>query len=329
MATRDETRDIIRGLTALEMVLINASTLRIFSHSSHIGFTYADTIFPTFAFLAGMSRSKTPRDLKLIGLGIVLNFILVFVEMRSDGIRIPGVLQRLGIASILAHRYTASSLYAAILVFIIWTALSFYLAENMMSPFTKFSETAQTRIDHAVFGRHIYGRDGDPEGLLGCLTTSITIAIGKWIHQARLHSSTLFLIAASMITISTASHLMMPRFTPISKELWTPPFIFVSAGYTILKSMLVKAVKPYIPSKLRLLLRSMGQRSIEVYLISTLLALALRHAYRGASMWVRMVSVVEGFVGGSGADFLVSLSFALGVGVLAVGLVKSDVKVRI
>src|SRR5690349_14629008 len=99
---RDPARDVVRGLTALEMTFVNVSGLRWTDHSPYIGqITYADTIFPCFAFLSGMSPTPIRRSLGLVGIGLSLNTVSAFANGKA--VRIPGVLQRLGLASLVAN----------------------------------------------------------------------------------------------------------------------------------------------------------------------------------------------------------------------------------
>ncbi|RUP42879.1 hypothetical protein BC936DRAFT_137948 [Jimgerdemannia flammicorona] len=122
--------DLLRGLTVFSMILVNTSNPGSFSflqHTAWTGMTFADTIFPTFLFIVGVSiplalnperhlsgldmrswRTKTTRrilvrGLKLWCIGFVLLNLVPYIGMRwfvspeEAFLRIPGVLQRIAV----------------------------------------------------------------------------------------------------------------------------------------------------------------------------------------------------------------------------------------
>lgn len=113
---RIKSLDVFRGFSIVLMIFVNygGGEYRIFRHSPWNGITIADVIFPWFAWIMGVSiaikikselRNSLPkstilakialRSFSLIVLGIILT------NLRQDDLntlRIPGVLQRLGVA---------------------------------------------------------------------------------------------------------------------------------------------------------------------------------------------------------------------------------------
>src|SRR5690606_13320990 len=109
--------DFLRGLTIMLMILVNTpgSWSYVYPpllHAEWDGLTLADFVFPFFLFIVGISisiayRHKKKdqdtykkiliRSLKLIGLGLFLNTFLPYYPFLEESIRIPGVLQRIGI----------------------------------------------------------------------------------------------------------------------------------------------------------------------------------------------------------------------------------------
>src|SRR3974390_553555 len=100
------------------MIIVNSpgDTGTVYSHLSHStwnGWTFADTVFPSFLFIVGVSlvftfaKQKTKgtsdpafmllslrRAAILFGLGLFLN---IFPTFHLSAIRIPGVLQRIAL----------------------------------------------------------------------------------------------------------------------------------------------------------------------------------------------------------------------------------------
>ena len=107
--TRLESLDVFRGLTMAAMVIVNnpgdwGHVYRPLLHAEWDGWTPTDLIFPFFLFIVGitltLSRSQTswPRLLRRTALLIGLGLLLVgFPSYQPDTMRIPGVLQRIGL----------------------------------------------------------------------------------------------------------------------------------------------------------------------------------------------------------------------------------------
>ncbi|KAG9320290.1 hypothetical protein KVV02_005908 [Mortierella alpina] len=115
--------DLLRGLAILVMITCNAqmgdAVFYILAHPEWIGFTIADTVFPSFLFITGCTlplsvradpnpapgshyyRNHALRILKrsiiIWFLGVVLNLYgLVQLHVAADQFRWPGVLNRIG-----------------------------------------------------------------------------------------------------------------------------------------------------------------------------------------------------------------------------------------
>ncbi|KAG0271194.1 hypothetical protein BGZ95_001038 [Linnemannia exigua] len=115
--------DLLRGLAILVMITCNAqmgdNAFWILTHPAWIGFTIADTVFPSFLFITGCTLplsvradpNPTPgnnyyrnnalrilkRSLIIWGLGVILNLYgLVQLHVAADQFRWPGVLNRIG-----------------------------------------------------------------------------------------------------------------------------------------------------------------------------------------------------------------------------------------
>ena len=115
-----ESLDVFRGATIAAMILVNnpGDWNTVFSpllHSAWNGCSVADVIFPFFVFIMGcampfafarrdarsagqprISVRVIRRAITLIALGVVLNLVAVVPDVAA--VRLPGVLQRLGLA---------------------------------------------------------------------------------------------------------------------------------------------------------------------------------------------------------------------------------------
>jgi len=325
--SRDPVRDVVRGLTSLEMTFVNISSLQWTAHSGYVGqVTYADTIFPCFAFLSGMSPAPIRRNVGLIGIGLSLQTVSAFANGKD--LRIPGVLQRLGLASILASEPSLGLLqkYYGLPLVALWYTISLFGSTGsnpLAHPDYDSSDqldTAQTKIDKFMFGQHIHTPTHDPEGLLGSLTTAVSMLIGQAFQLQTLSKSQKALESIGMIAVGEALHFMLPKYAPISKSLWTPSFVLVTSGTSILKYLAVEAMVPYLPEVVQSLLVDVGRRSLEVYIISTILTMMARFG-GNESIYSRGKRTIEKMAGRAGADFFMSLSLT--------GLVAASAKVMV
>jgi predicted acyltransferase len=114
--------DAFRGLTIASMLLVNnpgdwGAVYKPLLHADWHGWSFTDWIFPFFVFISGISMtmslsrralagddkfklmlSTMKRGLIIILIGLLLNFI---PNLSFETLRWPGVLQRLGLCTIL------------------------------------------------------------------------------------------------------------------------------------------------------------------------------------------------------------------------------------
>ena len=114
--------DVFRGLAMAAMIVVNNpgnwnAVYPPLAHAPWNGWTLADIVFPSFVFIVGVTLPITRtwhvrrdtrtalqavmrRAMMLVGLGLVLNAVMAFPDLAV--VRIPGVLQRIGLAYALA-----------------------------------------------------------------------------------------------------------------------------------------------------------------------------------------------------------------------------------
>ena len=223
-------------------------------HAEWNGFTPTDLVFPLFLFIVGVSVSlaivprveagaaKAPirhaairRALRIAGLGLLLN-VVAWLAIPDAHLRIPGVLQRIGlcfaIASLLAIHASAWMRDAMALFLLL--GYGAVLLVGGMEPWTNLP----SRVDTAVFGSFVYmtdpatGRGHDPEGLLATLpalaTTLIGMRAGAWLVRGDVRRL-LGAGAACLVFGWLAQGLW-----PLNKNLWTPSYVLWAAGWSFL-----------------------------------------------------------------------------------------------
>ncbi|HLL81762.1 MAG TPA: heparan-alpha-glucosaminide N-acetyltransferase domain-containing protein, partial [Longimicrobium sp.] len=122
---RLQSLDVFRGITVAGMLLVNnpgtwSAIYPPLAHAEWHGWTPTDLIFPFFLFIVGVAmafsllpaaergaprgelmKKAAVRGLKLFGLGLILA-AFPFYDLDLANLRIPGVLQRIGIAFVAA-----------------------------------------------------------------------------------------------------------------------------------------------------------------------------------------------------------------------------------
>ncbi len=237
-------------------------------HAEWHGWTYTDTIFPFFLFLAGVSMAlsfsrrrdagASPRDLArhalvrgalVAAIGLALN-VLSYLLLHGERLRFPGVLQRIGVCIaiagpiVAAGRARAAALAAAVL-------LGGYAAILSFGPLDP-GGSIPARVDRAVFGSHTWKPEFDPEGLLSTLPAAATTLLGA-IAGERLrrvaggvNGNRSLLPRADVSTGRAARELAAAGAAaaaagwawglalPVNKSLWTPSYALLTAGLAAL-----------------------------------------------------------------------------------------------
>ncbi len=249
--------DVLRGLTVAAMLLVNdpgdwGHVWWPLEHAEWNGCTPTDLVFPLFLFIVGVSVSlaivprieagaaKAPirqaalrRAARIVGLGLLLNLV-AWLAIPEAHLRIPGVLQRIGIC------FAAAALLAVdtrprtrdALIVVLLAGYGALLLAGGMEPWTNMV----SRVDSAVFGPFVYitdpatGRGHDPEGLLATLpslaTTLIGMRAGAWLRAGDVRK----LLIAAMVCLVLG--LLAQALWPLNKNLWTPSYVLWTGGWS-------------------------------------------------------------------------------------------------
>lgn len=260
--------DIFRGLTVAAMILVNnpGSWSHVYSpflHAEWHGLTPTDLIFPFFLFIVGMSitlaytrkkadgtdsrvyRKIVSRTIKLIALGLILAAFTLdfpFVKNFSD-LRLPGVLQRIGIvfftASILFLNINWKGLLGVFICILIgyWFVMTQIPINGKLPLLTEESNLA-TVIDTRILTRAHMWKIYDPEGLLSTIPAVATSIFGMLFGKMLIANNkssgqklTFFIVSG--ITTLILGYIFSMIF-PLNKALWTSSFVLVTGGWACL-----------------------------------------------------------------------------------------------
>ena len=273
--------DVFRGLTVSAMILVNNpgswdSVYPPLRHAEWNGCTPADLVFPFFLYIVGVSLAFSCqkrrdrgdsraeimghalwRSLALIGLGLLCNGLFF---LPWDQVRIPGVLQRIGVVyglTLLLVLTTTRRLRGAITVALLggyWLAMTLLpLPGHGAGDLTPAGNLA-SRIDCHLLHGHMWTPRGDPEGFLSTLPAIATALLGTfagdWLlfrranpapglsaqHPpaagSRPHKLLIKLLFTGAVILLLG--LSWGRIFPLNKTLWTSSFAFFTAGWATL-----------------------------------------------------------------------------------------------
>ena len=258
--------DAFRGMTIAGMLLVNnpgtwSAIYPPLEHAPWHGWTPTDLIFPFFVFIVGItthisltsrareggpSAAVTAQILRrgalIILLGLLLHVFPFFPLTRLTGLRIPGVLQRIGvcyIAAALIARGRSSRDVAgitALLLLVYWGLQALVAPPGVAAPTLDVPEdTLSAWLDRAVFGKHLWqqSKTWDPEGLLSTLPAIGTCLLGVLAGRRLAGSEPLPERLNALFAIGAAgmvAGLVWNWIFPINKNLWTSSYVLFTAG---------------------------------------------------------------------------------------------------
>ncbi|HEY4080883.1 MAG TPA: heparan-alpha-glucosaminide N-acetyltransferase domain-containing protein [Burkholderiaceae bacterium] len=260
--------DAFRGFTVASMLLVNnpgewAHIYGPLEHAEWNGWAFTDWIFPFFVFISGISMTLSlgrrvgpkgslmlqtwRRGLTIIAIGLLLNSI---GHSSFDTIRIPGVLQRIGLCTILTVPLVLwCSVRGQVIALI--ALLAVYSLIQLGVPVPDAQGVVHTGslaagqdvgawIDRALLNGHLWfsSKTWDPEGLLSTLPAVASqlagVLAGQWLAAKRdaTEKAMGFMIAGLLLL--WAAQVGDAWLMPINKSLWTPPYMLLCAGWACL-----------------------------------------------------------------------------------------------
>ena len=230
------------------------------------GWTPTDLIFPFFLFIVGVSlvfssesrlRRGDSRNVLLLhafrraviifAIGLAMNYSLVLLAPSVfSGLRIPGVLQRIGIcylAASILFLYTSPRtrivVVAALLVGY-WVLMRFvpvpgYGVPGRDIPFLHPDANLAAYLDRK-FLTTLWDKTRDPEGLLSTLpaiaTALLGVFTGEWLRSKNSSQTKLIRMLLFGVVGLVAGRTWGIWF-PLNKKLWTSSYVLFTAGFAL------------------------------------------------------------------------------------------------
>ncbi len=269
--------DVFRGLTIAGMILVNMASIaepNVYPpllHAQWHGCTPPDFVFPFFLFIVGVamsfSLSKYTEENKpsgsvywrifrraaiLFALGLLLNGFWNQGVWTFDfsSIRMMGVLQRIGVAYLLASLAILKLprkgqwILAGVLLIGYWLGMMYLPVPGYGAGVLTQQGNLGAYIDRLIIPKaHLYKGDGfnfmgDPEGLFSTIPAVVSVLAGyftgQWIRNQKginfKTSINLVLFGLSCLVIGGMWNFLFP----INKKLWTSSYVVFTTGWALL-----------------------------------------------------------------------------------------------
>jgi predicted acyltransferase len=263
--------DAFRGFTIGGMVLVNnpgdwSNIYRQLGHAEWNGWTFTDWIFPFFLFISGVSMAMSlgrradagdnkialltqlsKRAAIIFLIGLTLNFIPAF---NLDTLRIPGVLQRIAICTLLAAPMVVYgnwkrecawivallSVYTMVMLFIPVPDIQGRVAAGVLEP----GRDVGAYLDRMWLEGHLWAKvkTWDPEGVFTTLPAICTLLFGvltgRWLGSSYSRADkTVWMLLMGLLSLWIGA-MIDATFMPINKSLWTTSFCIFMTGWALL-----------------------------------------------------------------------------------------------
>jgi predicted acyltransferase len=264
--------DAFRGFTIAGMMLVNnpgswSSIYPQLEHAAWNGWTFTDFIFPFFLWIVGVAMTMSfagrlergDSKSKMIGQaarrGAMLFLIGLFLTMFPFGlfgthlsfatVRIPGVLQRIGVCYFFATLIYLNTTVRGQIAWIVGLLAGYWLMLALIpvpgygaGDITPFGSLGRY-IDSMILGAHTWrgapAPGFDPEGVISTLgaiaTTLFGILVGHYLrfqdHTKEEKVCWMFFVGSVLLLLGAVFDMWMP----INKNLWTSSYVVFMAGF--------------------------------------------------------------------------------------------------
>jgi len=259
--------DAFRGFTIAAMVLVNnpgdwSNLYAQLAHAPWHGWTFTDLIFPFFLFIGGVSMALSlgrladagankpallaklaKRALLIFLIGFALNLIPQF---HVGTVRIPGVLQRIALCTVLAAPIVVYCTWRAQLAWIVgllsvYTVCMLWLpvpgsGAGVLEPGQDFGAW----IDRMFLSGHMWARSEtwDPEGLFSTLpavcSQLLGVLAGRWLQTGHGRAEQTVWLSMAGLLLLWLGAILDVILMPINKSLWTTSFCLFTTGWALL-----------------------------------------------------------------------------------------------
>lgn len=262
--------DAFRGFTIAAMMLVNnpGDWGHLYSQLAHAhwnGWTFTDWVFPFFLFISGMAMAFSlgrltqagadrPALLRKLavraGIVFLIGFALnVIPRFDFEHVRIPGVLQRIAICTLLAGPIVVygswrQQIVCIVALYAVYCALMFWVpvpdangmvAAGVLEP----GRDVGAFVDRWLMDGHLWAQSKtwDPEGLVTTLPAIANLLwgalAGRWIDQAVPRpEKTVWLLLAGLAALWVGAMLDV-ALMPINKSLWTVSYSVFTTGWAL------------------------------------------------------------------------------------------------
>jgi predicted acyltransferase len=331
-ASRLKSIDVFRGATIAAMILVNGQfshedSYRQLAHAEWHGWTFADTIFPCFLFIVGVSLTLSTasrvargedrtrllghamrRALLIFGCGVVIDYLRIpthvfpFVGFQGH-LQLTGVLQKIAVCYFMAFQiFLWAGLPGAIvgiigLNLLYLGLLHFYPVPGCGPGSLAVSCNFPGYLDESLLDGFTWNSTTfDPDGV-GAILPAITsvlfgVLAGQILRSERCPQQRVLRPLGGGIVLIAAGELLS-TWVPINKQLWTTSFAVFMAGLAAIglacSIWLVDRgpLRPWVRP-----LEILGLNSIAAYLISRLVANVPRVHVMGKSLYADILAHV-------------------------------------
>jgi predicted acyltransferase len=176
-------------------------------------------------------------------IGFVLNFMPYF---NVEKVRIPGVLQRIALCTLLAAPIVVycgwrlqlaiiAALLALYSVLMLWVPVP-GIGAGVLEPGQDFG----AYIDRILLGKHMWvqSKTWDPEGLVSTLPALCSqlfgVLAGRWLGSGVARTEqTVWMLLAGLLCLWLGA-ILDTILMPINKSLWTPSYCLLMTGWALL-----------------------------------------------------------------------------------------------
>lgn len=246
----------------------------------------AITIAVCFALMGNFSL-KLKTYLTLTVFTALLFLAYSGIEAYQE-VRIPGVLQRIGIVYFfvsllfLKTRQRTQILIAVVLLLLYWAAMALLPVPGIGIPNFEKGTNFASWLDSVLLEGHMwsYSKTWDPEGVLStvpAIVTGITgLLIGQWINRPLPKLEIVKKMALSGLLLVVLGLLWNTVF-PINKSLWTSSYVLYTAGIaTVCLSLLYYVIEVADYKKGTKLFLIWGVNPMIVFFFSSIIPQSLR-----------------------------------------------------
>lgn len=310
-AERLRTLDIFRGATVASMIVVNTpgaldDVYAPLRHATWNGWTFADTIFPSFLWIMGVAltlstatrRARGERKSALLRHAVRRTILLflcgVFLAAFSfpdrhfpyfvirDHLQLTGVLQKIAVCYLVAFLIVLWTGWRGVVLWILSLNL-IYVGFLFLFPVPGCGAGSLTMecnfpryLDQSLLHGHLSGVPNvqDPDGLGAILPAISTVLCGVLAgHLLRIASiprlRLQWLMTMGLLLIFAAT--LLSTWIPFNKPLWTTSYAFLMAGLASIGFAACYWIVDVLPWGTRLkALEILGMNALTAFVISAL-----------------------------------------------------------